>query len=340
VEFSEKIENLSHQLNNTPKRVLITGVSGYLGSHLAKTMNQAGWTVHGLDNKHSFNNYVDVMHAGDVRDGPRVESVLGNWRFDLVIHLAARIEAGISVLEPTEFYDVNVGGTCAVVNAMNKHGVKNIIYSSTAAVYKTKNTIIKEDDEIEFNQPYGHSKELSEQIINKSGLNYVIFRFFNLTGADEDGEFGEDHQPETHLIPRLIFSLGDKKYERSDIEFVLNGDDYNTKDGTCIRDYVHVNDVTDAHILAWNYLNRGGKSDVFNLGTGQGHSVYEILSEVEKVSEKLITIKLNDRRDGDAESLVADISKAVEILKYKPKYNITSIIKTAYEWHTNDKQKS
>lgn len=227
-----------------------------------------------------------------------------------------------------------------MVNAMNKHGVKNIIYSSTAAVYKTKNTTIKEDDEIEFNQPYGHSKELSEQIINKSGLNYVIFRFFNLTGADEDGEFGEDHQPETHLIPRLIFSLGDKKYERSDIEFVLNGDDYNTKDGTCIRDYVHVNDVTDAHILAWNYLNRGGKSDVFNLGTGQGHSVYEILSEVEKVSEKLITIKLNDRRDGDAESLVADISKAAEILKYKPKYDITSIIKTAYEWHTNDKQES
>jgi UDP-glucose 4-epimerase len=138
----------------------------------------------------------------------------------------------------------------------------------------------------------------------------------------------------------LIFSLGDKKYERSGIDFVLNGDDYNTKDGTCIRDYVHVNDVTDAHILAWNYLNRGGKSDVFNLGTGQGHSVYEILSEVEKVSEKLITIKLNDRRDGDAESLVADISKAAEILKYKPKYDITSIIKTAYEWHTNDKQES
>ena len=180
----------------------------------------------------------------------------------------------------------------------------------------------------------------SEQIINKSGLNYVIFRFFNLTGADEDGEFGEDHQPETHLIPRLIYSLGDKKYERSNIEFELNGDDYNTKDGTCIRDYVHVNDVADAHILASEYLNKGGKSDVFNLGTGKGHSVYEILSEVEKVSEKLITIKLNPRRDGDAVSLVADISKAVEILKYEPKYDITSIIKTAYEWHSNEKQET
>lgn len=314
------------------KRVLITGASGYLGSHVCKTLKQDGWTVHGYDTKHTLNRYIDVMTYGDIRDRQRLDILFSNFQFDLVIHLAARIEAGISVKEPTSFYDVNTGGTCALVNAMNKVGLKDIIFASTAAVYKAKDTPILETDETTYNSPYGHSKLMAEQTIEKSLMNYVIFRFFNLTGADPEGEFGEEHEPETHLIPRLIANI--------DGGFELNGDDYDTKDGTCVRDYVHVSDVAEAILSAANYLSSGGKSDIFNLGIGHGYTIKEVIEELERVSGKKIEYKTNPRREGDAASLMADISKAQSVLKYTPKYDLTSIINTAYEWHTHDEKET
>jgi len=157
-----------------------------------------------------------------------------------------------------------------------------------------------------------------------SKLNYVIFRFFNLTGADPEGEFGESHEPETHLIPRLILNM-------DNIE--IYGTDYNTKDGTCVRDYVHVTDIAEAHLDAAKYLENGGKSDIFNLGTGYGHTILEVIKELENVAGKTINYKSNPRREGDAMSLIADTKKATHILKYTPKYDIVSILNTAYEWH-------
>ena len=314
------------------KSVLITGAAGYLGSHVCKVFKQNGWTVHGFDNKHTLNTYADVCSFGDIRDGKRLDDLFGRWKFDLVVHLAARIEAGISVKEPTDFYDVNTGGTCSLVNAMNRAGLKDIIFASTAAVYKAKNSPILETDETTYNSPYGHSKLMAEQVIDKSNMHYAIFRFFNLTGADPEGEFGEEHEPETHLIPRLIMSI--------DGGFELNGDDYDTKDGTCIRDYVHVSDVASAILDAANYLSNGGKSDIFNLGIGHGYTIKEVIEELERVSGKNIEYKINPRREGDAASLMADISKAQNVLKYTPKYDLTSIINTAYEWHTHDEKET
>ena len=314
------------------KRVLITGASGYLGSHVCKAMKQDGWSVHGFDSKHTTNRYIDVMSYGDIRDRISLDQLFSTWQFDLVIHLAARIEAGISVKEPTDFYDVNTGGTCALVNAMDKVGLKDIIFASTAAVYTAKDSPILETDETTYNSPYGHSKKMAEEVIQKSKLNYAIFRFFNLTGADPDGEFGEEHEPETHLIPRLIMSI--------DGGFEMNGDDYNTKDGTCIRDYVHVSDVAEAILDAAHHLSGGGESDIFNLGIGHGYTIKEVIEELERVSGKKIEYKINPRREGDAASLMADISKAQRVLKYTPKYDLTSIINTAYEWHTHDEKET
>ena len=224
------------------KTALITGAAGYLGSHLAKSLKKSGWRVVGLGHKrHTMNEYIDIMHYADVRNMNDVDDLFSRIKFDTVFHLAARIEAGVSVKEPTEFYSVNTGGTCNVINAMVRHGVKNIVFSSTAAVYKASNKPLKEDDEKFDNSPYGNSKLCAETAIKASGLNYVIYRYFNLTGADPEGEFGEAHEPETHLIPRLIQNLNN---------FQINGEDYKTPDGTCVRDYVHVTDIADAHNAA------------------------------------------------------------------------------------------
>jgi UDP-glucose-4-epimerase GalE len=269
-----------------------------------------------------------MMHYADIRDQDALHDLFGRIKFDVVIHLAARIEAGISFQEPTEFYSVNTGGTCNLINVMSHHGVKNLVFSSTAAVYKAKNSPILESDEKFNNSPYGNSKLCAEQAIEASGLNYVIFRYFNLTGADPDGEFGEAHEPETHLIPRMIQNLNN---------FQLYGTDYNTPDGTCIRDYVHVSDVAEAHINAANYLLEGNKSIIMNLGTNRGHSILEMITALERITNQKVTYTVNPRRSGDADSLVADTTIAKEVLKYSPKYDIIDILKTAYEWHNGNK---
>jgi len=310
------------------KTALITGGSGYLGVHLAKELNQRGWRVITLDLKNPVE-YFNVGYIGDVRDKDILTKIFKSDKIDTVFHLAGRIEVGESFKEPTVFYDHNLAGTCNLLNMMVTHGVKNIVYSSSAAVYKQQDDNIREDGKIAHNSPYGYTKYASECAIRDSGLNYVNFRYFNLAGADPDGEFGENHNPETHLIPRILQNLN---------SFQIYGNDYNTADGTCIRDYVHVSDVAAAHVDGALHLHAGGENTTLNLGTGLGYSVLEIIGKIEQITGQKITYNYSTRRPGDPSRLVADITLAKKVLNFEPKLDIISILKTAYDWHfKNDK---
>ena len=301
------------------KRIaLVTGGSGYLGSHLCKELKSKGWWVVVLDLKQPKHNYHDMLVLSDIRTF--TDNVLAGLQVDTVFHLAGRIEAGISFQEPTEFYDVNTGGTIHLLQKMKKFKVKRIVYSSTAGVYKAKQEPLRECDELAKNSPYSSSKLCSEQAIRDSGIDFTILRYFNLAGADPSGEMGEDHDPETHLIPRILQNLNTVE---------IYGDDYNTPDGTCIRDYVHVSDIAEAHIQAAYFSNNG----IFNLGTGKGYSNLEIVSTIEKVTGQKVNYTIKPKRPGDADALVADITLARDALGYKPKHDIQSIIQTAYSWH-------
>lgn len=305
------------------KTALITGGSGYLGNHLAKQLSINGWEVITLDLKTCTNKYVDSHFRGDVRNADLLMQIFESYNVNTVFHLAGRIEVGESFKQPTLFYDVNVGGTCKLLHMMKIYGVENIVYSSSAAVYKQQNRNLKETDEIANNSPYGTTKLAAEWAIRDSGLNFMIFRYFNLAGADLDGEFGESHNPETHLIPRILQNLNN---------FQIYGKDYFTPDGTCIRDYVHVSDVAAAHVDGANCLAAGGQSAVLNLGTGVGYSVLEIIAKIEEVTQQKITYQILPRRPGDPTRLVADITLAEKVLTYRPKHDIMSIIKTAHNW--------
>lgn len=305
------------------KTALITGGSGYLGNHLAKDLKQKGWEVVTLDRKTCTNKYVDSHFRGDVRDAEVLMQIFETYNVNTVFHLAGRIEVGESFKDPTLFYDVNLGGTCKLLHMMKLYGVSNIVYSSSAAVYKQQGRNLKEDDEIAHNSPYGYTKYASEWAIRDSNLNYVIFRYFNLAGADQDNEFGESHNPETHLIPRILQNLN---------RVQIYGKDYFTNDGTCIRDYVHVSDVASAHADGADYLNASGQSAILNLGTGVGYSVLEIIGKIEEVTQQKITYEILPRRPGDPMRLVADVTLAEKVLNFRPKYDIMNILKTAYNW--------
>mgnify|MGYP003332450641 FL=1 len=311
------------------KTALITGVSGYLGSHLAKTLKKSGWKVVGVDIKHTTNPYVDLFHPCDVRDAESLHVLFDRVDIDTVFHLAGRIEVGESVKHPTVFFDHNTNGTNILLDVMRYWGINKIVYSSTAGVYESKEDSIKEDDKVNpMNNPYAGSKFSAELAIKHSGINYVIFRYFNLAGADPDNEMGECHEPETHLIPRILQNLNN---------FTVYGNDYNTPDGTCVRDFVHVSDVADAHLAAAEYLARNGSSQVINLGTGKGYSVKEIIALVKEVTGQRVIFSYEPRRAGDPPYLFANINFASDLLQYRPKHDIISIIRTAYNWETRDR---
>lgn len=268
---------------------------------------------------HARHWYWDRWNTGSVLEKDILEAVFQNYKFDAVFHLAGRIEVGESVKDPTEFWEQNTGGTVCVLNYAKKFGAKHFLFSSTAGVYWSGSVDIPEDECTINNNPYSNSKLAAEHAIEDSGMNYTIFRYFNLAGADLEGEMGEDHYPETHLIPRILQNLNN---------FEVYGDDYNTHDGTCIRDFVHVEDVVDAHILAVEKEKYG----LYNLGSGVGYSVKEIIQTVEKVTGKRVKYTVQPRRDGDPDQLVADIRKAQRELNYYPKHDISTIVKSAYEW--------
>jgi UDP-glucose 4-epimerase len=306
------------------KTALITGVSGYLGSHLAKALKKFGWKVVGIDKRYPKNNYVDLFQVGDIVEQEIVNNTFRKVKIDTVFHLAGRIEVCESNKNPTEFYRNNVNGTINVLNAMKIFGVNKVIYSSTAGVYETKGLPLRETDRLNpTNNAYAGSKYCAELAIQQSGLNYVIFRYFNLAGADPDGEFGECHEPETHLIPRILQNLN---------TFEIYGNDYSTQDGTCVRDYVHVSDVANAHVDAAQYLQDGKESQILNLGTGKGYSVKEIIDLIGEITKRPVGYTYRPRREGDPAQLIANINLAEELLTYSPKHDIVSIIKTAYEW--------
>ena len=318
------------------KTALVTGSSGYLGSHLCKYLKQSDWKVVAIDIVRPKHSYYDVFQYVDVRNHEVINYLFLKTKIDAVFHMAGRIEIGESVKDPTEFWEVNTGGTCIILNAMKKHGVKYFVYSSTAGVYKPDrinklfDIPISEMDDVTFDHnPYSASKLASENAIKQSGINYMIFRYFNLAGADEELDIGENHEPETHLIPRIFQNLNN---------FELYGDDYDTEDGSCVRDYVHVTDVAKAHLTGLEYLMSGGQSALMNLGTGKGHSNLEIINLIKNKLNLPVKYIVVSRRQGDPDSLVADINLAQKVLQFKPRYDIMDILQTAYDWHLrNDK---
>jgi len=314
------------------RTALVTGGAGYLGSHLAKSLKQAGYYTFCFDlmlpeNRKYWDNHTigDVRDLDDLYEAFELQRISG-IKFDVVFHLAGLIEVGESVHKPEKYWQVNVGGTCNLLNVMREFDVRNIVYTSTAGLYRSTGTDLSEKDQIAENNPYANSKYAAECAIRNSTLNYIIFRFFNLAGADPECEMGECHEPESHLIPLMFENLNN---------FVINGDGYNTIDGTCVRDYVHVSDVADAHILADNYLQTKLQNEprLFNLGTGKGHTILQVIDTAEKELNIKVNYSFGARREGDPPRLVAIPDLAKRYLNFKPKHNLKSILRTAYNWY-------
>lgn len=319
-------------------KVLVTGGAGYIGSHTVRQLVKAGVEVTVLDSMvygHS-SAIVDEnvkLIKGDIGDYPLIYSIFKNGRFDAVVHFAAFINVGESVTDPLKYYDNNTAKPLALLRAMYEFGVNKFVFSSTCATYGEPTQIpIPETEKQEPINAYGRAKYMLEQICKDCdsawGLKSVFLRYFNASGASFDGLIGEDHEPETHLIPLILQTLTG---ERESI--TVFGTDYDTPDGTCIRDYIHVDDLADAHIKSVEYLMRGGETNAFNLGTGKGLSVREIINTAERVTGRTIPVIYGDRRAGDPARLIADPEKARKILGWVAKYqNAEEIVETAWKW--------
>ena len=320
-------------------KILVLGGAGYIGSHTVYELIDAGEEVVIIDNLET--GHIEAVHPqakfykGDLRDKDFVDSVLNQEKdIDAVIHFAANSLVGESMVDPLKYYDNNLCGTKTMVQSLVEHGIDKIVFSSTAATYGEPEKVpIVETDRTEPTNTYGETKLSMEKMFKwvgrAHGLRYVSLRYFNACGAHVSGQIGEDHNPETHLIP-LILQVPNGKREAISIF----GTDYDTKDGTCIRDYIHVNDLADAHIRALNYLYQGNQSQTFNLGNGEGYSVLEIINAAKEVTQLPIHVTMAPRRAGDPAKLVADNSKAKEILGWQPQYtDIKQIIQTAWNFH-------
>ncbi|MBR4904698.1 MAG: UDP-glucose 4-epimerase GalE [Selenomonadaceae bacterium] len=318
--------------------VLVCGGAGYIGSHTVYQLLKAGEEVIIADNllkghRAAVNPSVKFYEC-DIRDKDALKKIFAENEIEAVFHFAAYIEAGESVQLPLKYFNNNVYGMQILLEAMTESGVDKIIFSSTAAVYGEPEKIpISENDATIPVNPYGDSKLIMEIMMRRvsaaQGVRFVSLRYFNASGAIEDGSIGEDHHPETHLIPLVLqVPLGKRDH------ITIFGDDYPTPDGTCIRDYIHVIDLANAHICALNYLRDGGESDFFNLGSGKGFSVKEIIDAAEKVTGQEIKKEQGARRAGDPARLIASSDKAKRILKWTPQFdNIEKIIATAWNWH-------
>ena len=320
-------------------KVLITGGAGYIGSHTVKALGEKGYqvlTVDNLSNGHKEAVLYGDLVVGDVGDKDLMEDIVSSFKPEVVIHFSAYIEVGISVKNPLSFYKNNVINSLNLLEVLIKNNIKNFIFSSTAAVYGNPEKIpIPEEHPIKPINPYGKTKATIEKALEDFSkaynFNYVSLRYFNASGADPSGRIGESHNPETHLIPLILQTA---KGEREAIK--IFGTDYPTDDGTCIRDYIHVNDLAEAHILAMEYLLDGGKSDIFNCGYGYGYSVREVIETAKRITGKDFKVIEDDRREGDPPILVADSKKLKEKLNWKPKYDdLETIIKTAWNWELN-----
>ncbi len=319
-----------------PLKILVIGGAGYIGSHLCKLLSKKGHEISVIDNVST--GHRDFLKWGrfydcSLLDRELLTSTISTIKPDIVMHFAAFIEVGESVSDPEKYYVNNVTGTINLLQAMKTAGTKTIIFSSTAAVYGVpSHPFIKESHSLSPLNPYGKSKLMMESIIQDYhkayGLNYVIFRYFNAAGADLDSEVGEDHSPETHLIPNIFLAASGKQDALS-----LFGDNYDTPDGTCIRDYIHVMDIASAHMLGCEYLLNGNKSRIFNLGNARGFSVKEVIDKVECIIQKKVPYSIKPRREGDSPILVSDASLALDTLKWAPQYSdMDTIIESAWKW--------
>ncbi|API93317.1 UDP-glucose 4-epimerase GalE [Virgibacillus pantothenticus] len=318
--------------------ILVLGGAGYIGSHAVYQLIDKGKEVVVVDNLETGHQGAihpkATFYQGDIRNQDFLRTVFAKESIEAVIHFAANSLVGESMEKPLKYFDNNVYGTQVLLQVMTEYDVKRIVFSSTAATYGEPEAVpITETMPTNPTSTYGETKLTMEKLMKWTekahGINYVSLRYFNVAGARETGEIGEDHQPETHLIPIVLqTALGQRDY------ITIFGDDYDTEDGTCIRDYIHVEDLIAAHLLALDYLQRGGESNVFNLGSSQGFSVKEIIDTAREVTGKVIPAQIGERRAGDPSTLIASSEKAKSVLGWNPERTlITKIIQDAWNWH-------
>ena len=318
--------------------ILVCGGAGYIGSHAVHALVEKGEQVVIVDNLQTGHrgalNPAAKFYEGDIRDTAVLDKIFTENKIEAVIHFAANSLVGESMEKPLLYFNNNVYGMQVLLEAMVRHGVDKIVFSSTAATYgEPKRVPIHEDDETCPTNTYGETKLTMEKMMKwvsrANGVRYVSLRYFNAAGALPDGSIGEDHKTETHLIP-LILQVPTGRRDH----ITVFGDDYPTPDGTCLRDYIHVVDLADAHVLALEYLRKGGASDIFNLGNGQGFSVKEMIAAAEKATGRSIKVEIGARRAGDPAQLIASSEKARSVLGWKPQFtDVEQVIGTAWKWH-------
>ncbi len=321
--------------------ILVTGGAGYIGSHTCKALKQAGYQPIVFDNMvygHDWAVKWGPLIKGDILDRETLDAVFKQYQPQAVLHFAAYAYVGESVSDPEKYYRNNVSGTLSLLSAMRRAGCRNIVFSSTCAPYGVPSELpLREDHPQKPINPYGWTKLMMEQTLRDFdtayGIRHAALRYFNAAGADPDCEIGEDHDPETHLIPLVVYATQGR---RGHVE--IYGTDYDTRDGTCVRDYIHVTDLAVAHIQALEYLQDKDQSLIVNLGTGNGQTVREVIRAVEKVSGKVTPVKEGGRRPGDPPGLYAYADKAYSLLGWKPQYgDIETIVGTAWKWHEKHK---
>jgi UDP-glucose-4-epimerase GalE len=323
-------------------RVLVTGGAGYVGSHTTKALARAGYEPVVFDNLSAGHRWAvrwGTLEQGDLENPAQIRQVLWESQAEGVLHFAASIAVGESMTNPQKYFRNNVVNTLHLLDAMMECGVRNLVFSSSAAVYgNPEHTPIPEDHPLRPTSAYGDSKLIMEKAIRwygeAYGIRWAALRYFNAAGADAEGELGEEHDPETHLIPLVIrAALG----RRAQVE--VFGTDYATPDGTAIRDYIDVGDLAEAHVLALRKLMAGGESLAMNLGTGRGHSVREVIAAVEQVAQRKVPARDAARRPGDPPVLVADPGRAFQALGWKPRQSsLGSIVERAWKWATAAKR--
>lgn len=320
------------------QKILVTGGAGYVGSHTCLRLSEAGFepvVYDNLSNGHEAFVRWGPFEKGDIRDAKRLDDVFARHQPAAVLHFAALIEVGESVKHPDRFYDNNVAGALCLIEAARRAGVDKLVFSSTCATYGEPRQIPMDETHPQAPlNPYGRSKLMVEQVLQDFdrhlGFRSIVLRYFNAAGADFEGRIGEWHDPETHAIPLAIrAAMGGQG------GFKLFGTDYPTRDGTAVRDYIHVLDLADAHVLALRRLLAGGGSDVFNLGTGTGSTVAELIKAIADVSGRPFEVERVARREGDAPALVADNGKAGRVLGWRPQYGLEAILESAWRWHSS-----
>lgn len=327
------------KMENAVQTVLVTGGAGYVGSHACLALSEAGFqpvVYDNLTNGHAAFVQWGPLEQGDIRDGARLDEVIAKYSPVAVLHFAALIEVGESVKEPGRFYENNVAGAISLIEAARRGGIEVMVFSSTCATYGDPVRLPMDETHPQAPlNPYGRSKLMVEQALadysRYADFRSVCLRYFNAAGADEEGRIGERHYPETHAIPLAVqTALGQRQ------GFKLFGNDYDTRDGTAVRDYIHVRDLADAHVRALKYLLAGGETTVFNLGTGTGTTVTELIDTIRRTTNKPFPVEMAPRREGDAPCLVANNSRAMDILGWAPTRTLDDIVRSAWRWHAAD----